>query len=77
MGLVLVEEMITERSKIIREMDAKYNILCAKKVQEARIVAFKEVLDTIEQLQKRGWEKGSILDSVIGKLFGDSQKGSK
>jgi len=69
--------MVTERARIIRELDKKWNSLCAKKVQEARIVAFKEVLDTIEQLQKRGWEKGSILDSVIGKLFGDSQKGSK
>ena len=67
--------MISERAKIIREMDKKYNPLCGKKVREARIVALQEVLDTIAEFRERGWEKGSVLDSIIGKLFGEIQRG--
>ena len=41
--------MITERAKIIRELDAKYNSACAKKVGEAwdggKISAFKKLRD--------------------------------
>lgn len=68
---------VSERAKIIRELDKKYNVLCAKKVKEGMAFVREDLLKYIEELQKRGWEKGSILDSVIGKLFGDSQKGSK
>ena len=67
--------MISERAKIIREMDKKYNPLCGKKVREARIVALQEVLDTIAEFRERGWEKGSILDAIIGRLFGEIQRG--
>ena len=67
---------ITERAKIIRELDKKYNYLCEKKVREARIASFQEVLDTIGNLRERGWERGNILDHMIGKLFGEIQKGS-
>ena len=67
--------MISERARTIRAMDKKYNSLCAKKVREARIAALQEVLDTIAEFRERGWEKGNILDSVIGRLFGEIQKG--
>jgi len=67
--------MISERAEIIREMDKKYNSLCEKKVREARIVALQEVLDTIAEFRERGWEKGNILDSIIGRLFGEIQRG--
>jgi len=67
--------MISERAKIIREMDKKYNALCGKKVREARIAALQEVLDTIAEFRERGWEKGNILDSIIGRLFGEIQRG--
>jgi len=67
--------MIPERAKIIRELDAKNNALCGKKVREARVAALQGVLDTIAEYRERGWEKGNILDSVIGRLFGEIQKG--
>ena len=67
--------MISERARIIREYDKKSNALCAKKVREARIAALQEVLDTIAEFRERGWEKGNILDAIIGRLFGEIQRG--
>ena len=69
--------MITERAKIIRAMDKKWNKLCEKKVREAMAFVREDLLKEIEELQKRGWEKSSILDSIIGKLFGDIQRGGE
>ena len=64
--------MTAERAKIIRELDGKWNLLCEKKVKEAMAFVREDLLKEIQELQKRGWEKGNILDSIIGKLFGDN-----
>ena len=71
--------MISERAKIIRELDAKWNKLAAKRINEAyrqaRITTLQEMLDTIREYRERGWEKGNILETIIGRLYREIRKG--